>query len=148
MYWQINIQLQCPSTKMVRTSSQILFIWQHESFHHSMYPIVNIIYSTPAMNTHSKKRAIPNLNLDEIHDWYGALNTQFFFALPNTLDNNDIFQLMHQDTIAIKKNNVRKQWMRQIRKREKLVKLKRELRQVHKLSRTENGFLVALGILG
>ena len=64
---------------------------------------------------------------------------------------------MHQDTIAydlanlgqeavtewkaIKKNNVRKQWMRQIRKREKLVKLKRELRQVHKLSRTENGFL-------
>ena len=60
-----------------------------------MYPLVNIIYSAPAMNTHSKKWAVPNLDPDEIHDGYGVFDTQFLFTLTNTLDNNDIVQLMH-----------------------------------------------------
>ena len=37
-----------------------------------MYPIVNIIYSAPAMNTGFKKQAIPNLNPDAIHDGHGG----------------------------------------------------------------------------
>ena len=57
----------------------------------------------------------------------------------------DLADLGH-NTIAewktMKKNNTRKRQMRLIRKKaEKLVWLKRELSQMHKLSKTENGFL-------
>ena len=122
-----------------------------------MYPIVNIIYSAPTMNTHSKKWSVPNLNPAQINMDDEAIDTHYFFALPNTMDKHDIVQVIQHNTniynlqdlnmedIAewreIKKNNVKKRQMKQIRERaELLVKLKRELRQTHKLSRMENGY--------
>ena len=96
-----------------------------------MYPIVNITYSAPTMNTHSR-RCTPILDPDKIDNGYGAFNIQFFFALPNIMDKNNIVQLIQCDTTiydledlgpeaimewkGIKKNKARKRWMRQIRK--------------------------------
>ena len=49
------------------------------------------------MNTHSKKWniAIPN-PMEHLND--DTLDQQYFFALPNTLDNNDVVQLIQSDT--------------------------------------------------
>ena len=51
------------------------------------------------MNTHSKKQniAIPN-PMDHLDD--DALNQQYFFTLPSTLDPNDVMQLIQPDTIS------------------------------------------------
>ena len=73
------------------------------------------------------------------------------------MDNHKIVQVIQSDSTIydlqdlneediadwrrIKKKNVRVRHMRKIRRRaELLVKLKRELRKTHKLSRTESGF--------
>ena len=51
------------------------------------------------MNTHSKKQniAIPD-PMDHIGD--DALNQQYFFALPSSLDPADVVQLIQPDTIS------------------------------------------------
>ena len=108
------------------------------------------------MNTHSKKWniTIPN-PMEHIDD--DALNQQYFFVLPNTLDTDDVIQLIQSDTISyglqeleeedfaewrrMKAEELRTRQMK--RRREKagvLKELKRELRQAHKLSGMENGF--------
>ena len=141
---------------MVRTYCQISCIWQSESFTYNQYPIVDILCSGPAMNTRSRKQNIvipdPMAHIDD-----DALNQQYFFALPSSLDPNDVVQLIQPDTISynladleeedfaewrrMKEQEARARWMRRIRERAGILKqLKKELRQVHKLSRTENGF--------
>ena len=51
------------------------------------------------MNTHSKKRNIaipdPMAHLDD-----DALDQQYFFALPSSLDSDDVVQLIQPDTIS------------------------------------------------
>ena len=86
-----------------------------------------------------------------------ALNQQYFFALPSSLDPDDVVQLIQPDTISydladleeedfaewrwMKKEESRARRMRRIREKAGLLKqLKRELQQAHKLSRTESGF--------
>ena len=108
------------------------------------------------MNTRSRKRniTIPDL-MAHIDD--DALNQQYFFTLPSSLDPDDMVQLIQPDTISydladleeedfaewrrMKEQEARARRMRRIRERVGVLKqLKKELRQVHKLSRTENGF--------
>ena len=86
-----------------------------------------------------------------------ALDQQYFFALPSSLDPDDVIQLIQPDTISydladleeedftewrrMKEEESRARRMRRIREKAGVLKqLKRELRQAHKLSRTENGF--------
>ena len=86
-----------------------------------------------------------------------ALNIQYFFTLPNTMDNHEIVQVIQSNTTSyslqdldekditewrrVKAKNVRAKWMRKMREKVGVLKkLKRELRQVHKLSQTESGF--------
>ena len=93
--------------------------------------------------------------MEDLHD--DSINIQYFFALPNSLNDDTIIQVIQQDTTCynlqeldeqsvvqwkeMKKNKVRKQQMKRIRNRaETLKKLKRELRQCHKLSQTESGY--------
>ena len=109
------------------------------------------------MNTHSRKQNItvqdPMEHLDN-----DTLNVQYFFALPNTLDNHEVVQVVQSDTTSydlqdlddeediaewrrVKAKNMRAKQMRKIREKVGVLKkLKRELRQVHKLSQTECGF--------
>ena len=108
------------------------------------------------MNTHSKKQNIaipdPMVHLDD-----DALNQQYFFTLPSSLDSNNVVQLIQPDTISydladleeedfaewkqMKEEESRARRMRRIRERAGVLKqLKRELRQAHKLSQMENGF--------
>ena len=53
-----------------------------------MYPIVNIICSSPAMKPCSKKWNIPLFDPNQLENGEGALNIDYFFALPNTMDNS------------------------------------------------------------
>ena len=108
------------------------------------------------MNTRSKKRNItipdPMVHLDD-----DALDQQYFFALPSSLVPDDVVQLIQPDTLAydladleeedfaewrrMKEEESRARRMRRIREKVGVLKqLKRELRQAHKLSRTESGF--------
>ena len=51
------------------------------------------------MNTHSKKWDIAIQNpMDHLDD--DTLDQQYFFTLPNTLDSDDIVQLIQPDTIS------------------------------------------------
>ena len=106
------------------------------------------------MNTHSKKWNVQQ-NPNQLNDYEGALDIHYFFALPNPMDNNDIIQVIQGNTTSYnlqdleeeeitkwKKAKAKGARMRCIRKRtEVLVKLKRELRLMHKRSRTESGIL-------
>ena len=102
------------------------------------------------MNTHSKKQniAIPD-PMDHIGD--DALDQQYFFTLPSSLDPDDMVQLIQPDMISydlvdleeedfaewrrMKEEESRVRIMRRIRERAGVLKqLKRELRQAHKLS--------------
>ena len=49
------------------------------------------------MNTHSKKWHIVILD-PMVHMDNDALNQQYFFALPNSLDSDDVVQLIQPDT--------------------------------------------------
>ena len=86
-----------------------------------------------------------------------ALNQQYFFALPSSLDPDDVVQLIQPDMILynlanleeedfaewrrMKEEELRARQMRRIRERAGVLKqLKRELQQAHKLSRMESGF--------
>ena len=109
------------------------------------------------MNTCSKKLNItildPMVHLDD-----DALDQQYFFALPSSLDPDNVVQLIQPDTRSydlidleeedftewkqMKEEESRARRMRRIRERAGVLKqLKRELRQAHKLSRMESGFL-------
>ena len=121
-----------------------------------MYPIVDILCSSPASNTHSKKRDITIQNpMEHLDD--DSLDQQYFFALPNTLDDDMVVQLIQCDTTSydlqelesedfttwkvMKAEEVKQWWMKRIREKVGLLKkLKQELRQCHKLSWMENGF--------
>ena len=124
-----------------------------------MYPIVDIVASPPAMNTHSKKVHLPDDH--PVNNYFengmAILHTRyFFFTLPNSLDDDHYIHLLQQSTCLYdiqdldpediaewkRKNWARKQKMQRIRAvAEKLVWLKRELRLMHKRSRTESGEL-------
>ena len=86
-----------------------------------------------------------------------ALDQQYFFALPSSLDSDDVVQLIQPDMISydladleeedftewrrMKEEESRARRMRRITERAGVLKqLKRELRQAHKLSQTESGF--------
>ena len=100
------------------------------------------------MNTRSKKQniTIPD-PMDHLDD--DALDQQYFFALPSSLDPDDMVQLIQPDTLSydladleeedfaewrtMKKEELRARQMRRIRERVGVLKqLKRELRQAHK----------------
>ena len=114
----------------------------------------------PTMNTHSRKRLIPQIidNLDG-DDFFDANN---FFTLPNTLDDALYIHIIQQDTclfdnqdldpegiaerLRIKKKQADKRRMLRFRQKaeiqaEKVKRLRRELRIAHKKSRTEDGEL-------
>ena len=114
----------------------------------------------PTMNTRSKKCLIPQIvdNLDG-NDFFNSNN---FFTLPNTLDDVTYVYIIQQDTclydiqdldpediaewLRIKNKQVDKRRMRKMRRAAEIqagkVKwLRRELRIVHKRSRTEGGVL-------
>ena len=114
----------------------------------------------PAMNTRSRKRLIPQIvdNL-EGDDFFDANN---FFTLPNTLDDESFVHVIQQDTclfdiqdldpediaerLRIKRKQAHKRKMGRIRQAaeiqaEKVKRLRRELRIMHKKSRTEDGQL-------
>ena len=120
------------------------------------------------MNTCSRKRNI-NILDPMVHLDNDALDQQYFFALPSSLDPDDVVQLIQPDMISydltdleeedfaewrrMKEEESRARRMRRIRERVGVLKqLKKELQQVHKLSRTESGFswhsLVASKVLG
>ena len=84
---------------MVRTDRQISCVLQFKSFTYNQYPIVDILCSGPAMNTHSKKRNIaipdPMVHLDD-----DALDQQYFFTLPSSLDPDNMVQVIQPDTIS------------------------------------------------
>ena len=121
-----------------------------------MYPIVDILCFCPAMNTHSKKWTIAIQNpMDHLNN--DALNQQYFFSLPNTLDTKDVVQVIQSNTTSydlqeldeedftewrrMKKEYARARQMKRIWEKASMLKqLKRELRQVHKLNHTESGF--------
>ena len=116
--------------------------------------------SPPAMNTRTRKHLIPQIvdNLDG-DDFFDANN---FFTLPNTLDNASYVHIIQRDTclfdiqdlnpediaerLRIKKKQADKRRMLRMRRTAeiqagKVKRLRRELRIVHKRSRTEDGEL-------
>ena len=119
-----------------------------------MSHIVDIICSSPAMNTCSQKWNIPHLN-PTLWNNEGALDIHSLFLHPpqyygwpwdSPRDTKQFHHIQSTWSIwrrwrSIKKKNARVRHMRKIRRRaELMVQLKRELRQTHKLSRTESGF--------
>ena len=93
--------------------------------------------------------------MDHLND--DTLDQQYFFALPSSLDSDNVVQLIQPDTISydltdleeedfaeqkrMKKEELRARQMRRIREKVGVLKqLKRELRQAHKLSQMESGF--------
>ena len=105
--------------------------------------IVHIIHSAPSMNTHSQKKN--TLSAAGPQFGHGDIDLQkYFFALPNTLDDNsyvhlvqqetslfDLQDLDHQDILIHKEAKTRLVEQRAIKRREKdlerVVRLKREL---------------------
>ena len=61
-----------------------------------MYSIVDILCSSPTMNTHSKKQNITIQDPME-HLNNDALDVQYFFTLPNTIDNHNIVQVIQSN---------------------------------------------------
>ena len=64
-----------------------------------MYPIVSILCSSSTMNTCSRKQNTTIQNpMDHLDN--EALDIQYFFTLPNTLDNHEIVQVIQSDTTS------------------------------------------------
>ena len=141
---------------MVRTYCKIQYSRQFEPLINHLYLIVDILCSTPTHNTHLKRNTMFHNVIKDLHN--NSINQQYFFTLPNTIDNDMIIQVIEPDTTCydlqeldedsvtewkeMKKNKVKSRWMKQIRERAGVLKkLKRELQHCHKLSRTESGFL-------
>ena len=108
------------------------------------------------MNTRSTKQNIA-ISDPMVHIDNDALDQQYFFTLPSSLDPDNMVQLIQPDTLSydladleeedfaewrwMKKEESRARRMRRIREKAGVLKeLKWELRQAHKLSRTESGF--------
>ena len=108
------------------------------------------------MNTRSKKwnTTIPD---PMVHLDNDALDQQYVFTLHSSLEPDGVVQLIQPDTISydladleeedfaewrrMKEEELRARRMRRIREKAGVLKqLKRELRQAHKLSQTENSF--------
>ena len=106
--------------------------------------IVQILYSTPSMNTCSQKKLTqqnpmnPQFGHGDIDSW------QYFFTLPNTIDDNSFVHLVQHDTVLFdlhdldhadlanhkraKRDIARaNKLQRSTERAEKLVQLKREL---------------------
>ena len=118
--------------------------------------IVQILYSAPSMNMRSKKK-ITQLNPMGPQFAQGDIDScQYFFTLPNTIDNNSFIHLVQQDTPLFDlqgldhedlvnhkrgKRNLAKaralKWERE--RKEKLVRLKREL--IRKAELGESGLI-------
>ena len=64
-----------------------------------MYPIVDILCSSSDMNTCSRKCNITIQDPMEYLD-NDTLDIQYFFALPNTMDNHKIVQVIQSDTTS------------------------------------------------
>ena len=95
-----------------------------------MFPIVEIVMTPPAMNTHSKKCQLP-LPADQLNEENFLLDTNNFFTLPNMLDDHTYIHIIQRDTclydiqdldpediaerMRIKKKQVDKRRMRRIR---------------------------------
>ena len=102
-----------------------------------MYPIVDIICSSPTMNTCSRKWNVPKLDPAQLSNGDGVLDIHYFFTLLNTMENHKIVQVIQSDSTAydlqdidkediadwkrIKKKNARVRHMRKIRRRVKLL---------------------------
>lgn len=121
-----------------------------------MHPIVDILTSAPTLNTCSRKWHHIVANPAE-HIGNAPFDQQYFFTLPNSLDDSSVVQVVQDNTISYdlqqmdvialeqwrqeKRDKARKWWMKRIRERAELLKkLKRELQICHKMSWTENGF--------
>ena len=112
------------------------------------------------MNTRSKKHLIPQI-VDNL-DGDNFFNSNNFFTLPNTLDNKTFVHIIQWDTclfdiqdlnpediaerLRIKKKQVdnrrmRRMWRAAEIQAGKVKRLRRELRIVHKRSKTEDGVL-------
>ena len=112
------------------------------------------------MNTCSKKCLIPQI-VDNL-DGDNFFNSNNFFTLPNTLDDEHYIHIIQHDTclydiqdldpddiaerLRIKKKQADKRRMRRMRwkaeiQAEKVKRLRRELQIAHKRSRTEDGVL-------
>ena len=113
------------------------------------------------MNTCSKKCQLPH-RADQLNEENFLLDMGNFFTLPNMLDDHTYIHIIQRDTclydiqdlkpediaerMRIKKKQADKRRMRRIRwaveiQTERLKQLRRELRIVHKRSRTEDGVL-------
>ena len=112
------------------------------------------------MNTHSKKRLIPHI-IDHL-DGDEFFDSNNFFTLPNTLDDETYVHIIQHDTclfdiqdlnlediaerLRIKRRDARKRRMRRMRRTAeiqagKVKRLRRELWIAHKRSKTEDGQL-------
>ena len=66
-----------------------------------MYPIVETMASSPAMDTCSKKQHLPHNHAihQNFENGMAIVNTAYyFFTLPNTLDDHTYIHLVQQDT--------------------------------------------------
>ena len=62
--------------------------------------IVQIAYTAPSMNMHSKKRGIVIDPAHQLHFGKGLINSQcYVFTLPNTIDDNSFVHLVQTDTL-------------------------------------------------
>ena len=131
----------------------------HLTFYNVSYK-VQIYASPPTLNTHSQKRQHPaGPHNQHIEDGIAILGTRYyFFTLPNILDDDSYICLIQRGTCLYdlqdldpeeladhkrrKKNWARAKRMQRIREHvEKIVRLKRELRLMHKRNRTTSGQL-------
>ena len=146
----------CLQLAMVSSYCQIPSVWWFKSSINQMHPIVEILCSAPTYNTRSWKRNCVFENpAEELGD--NSIDQSFSFTLPNSLDDESIVQViqgnttsydlqeLHEDSFAqwkeMKKEEAKSRQMKRIRERAGVLKqLKRELRQCHKLSQTENCF--------
>ena len=117
--------------------------------------------SPPAMNTRSKKH-LAILPADQLDNEKILIDTGNFFTLPNMLDDATYVHMIQRDTclydisdlepediaerMRIKKKQALKRRMNRIRRTaeiqaKKVKQLRRELRLVHKKSKTEDGTL-------
>ena len=64
-----------------------------------LYPIVDILCYSPAMNTCSQKWNIVIQDPMEFLD-DNAPDVQYFFALPNTLDNHEVVQVIQSNSTS------------------------------------------------
>ena len=106
--------------------------------------IVQILYSTPLMNAHSQKKLTQQNPMNPQFGHGDIDSRQYFFTLPNTIDDNSYVHLVQQDTTLfdlqdldhedlanhkrVKRNIARARKLKRSTERaEKLVRLKRVL---------------------